>query len=104
MITLKQAVKLLQESGVPIPYHTLYAWARAGVSVGGKPLQFATQIGNRWMVDEKKLQQIVDGAKKHERIQIQSSGKKKSTETRGRKPGTRFGSYKKRDAAAADRL
>ena len=106
MITLKDARKVLEENGLPIRYHTLYAWARHGVFVGEKPCKFATQIGNRWMVDEDKLQVILDGVENYERVRAQpgNSKKKNPAETRGRKPGTKFGAYRKRDASAANRL
>lgn len=80
-IELKQGLEFLNENGVPIKYHTLYTWARFGVFVGGVPVVFATQIGNRWMADQEKLQKIVDGVKNNERIKVQQYYQKKETTT-----------------------
>jgi hypothetical protein len=110
-IELKQGLEFLNENGVPIKYHTLYTWARFGVFVGDEPVTIATQIGNRWMVEQEKLQQIVDGVKNNERVKVQKYYKKKESATgttdkaekRGRpKKPTR--KNRKRDVAAADRL
>ena len=102
MILLKQAVQILTDRGVPVSYHTLYAWAKNGIFIGDRPMSFATQVGNRWMVDPAKLQEIIEGTKQHERIRIDRSSEKKSASRRGRKPGTKFGTYGKRDKAAAN--
>jgi len=71
LINLKDALAFLNENGVPIKYHTLYTWAVNGVTINDKPLNFAAQIGNRWMVNEDAMNEIVDGVKNHGRIRIQ---------------------------------
>jgi hypothetical protein len=73
LINLKEALNFLNENGVPIQYHTLYTWAVNGVTVGGRPINFATQIGNRWMVREDTMNEIVNGVKNHERVRIQKA-------------------------------
>jgi len=83
LINLKDALDILNKNEVPIKYHTLYAWAINGVTIGGKPLNFATQIGSRWMVDEGAMNEIIDGVKNHVRVRVQ---KKKTSPSEKSKP------------------
>ena len=99
MISLQDALKRLVSAGVPIEYPTLYQWAKRGILIGDAPTSFAVQIGNRWNVDSDKLKEVIDAIRNHTRVRMQPTApvqKKNTDETRGRKPGTRFGKYRRR--------
>jgi hypothetical protein len=104
MVPLKEAVKILNNNGFPIGYHTLYQWARYGVLVNQKKFHFATQVGNRWMVDETKLEYLMERAKQYERIRLKTPGKEKGSD-RGHSTGKKINRpHRKRNSATADRL
>ena len=104
-LTLKDALQKLKNEGFPIGYPTLYQWASRGIILGDAPVKIAHQIGSIWYIPTDKFEEVMNGLKTHTSIRIQARVQKTvNRETRGRKPGTKFGNYGRRRVVDADRL
>ena len=97
IIPLSEAAELIKLRGIPIEYHTLYQWAKKGILLDNKPMSISTQIGNRWYIYKTALNLITEEIQNGKRIRIDSKKKTAAKTARGRKPGTTFGTYKKKE-------
>lgn len=101
LIPLPEAAELLKLRGIPIEYHTLYQWAKNGIIIESKPLAISTQVGNRWYIYDIVLNYMVEEIRSGKRIRIDNKKKTASKTARGRKPGTTFGTYKKKEKSSS---
>lgn len=91
-LTIKQVHQKLKEANMSLSLPVLYSWAKSDkFQIGEKAVTFAGRIGNRWVIQSETVEAIIHAVNRGERV-----GFYKESETRGRKPGTKFGSYRRR--------